>query len=134
MRRRSIVICALLGLVATIVGLVFILNMTNPTSGGPAGILAVLALIYLLTLSFIVLMVMVFEYIYRLIVPRKQDQTVAERTTRFYRRLLAVCATLATMPIFIISLNSIGRLGFLDMVLIAAVELVAVFFVLKKMA
>lgn len=121
-----------LGLVVSVVALVFILNMTNPSDSGPAGILAVLILVYVIACSVIILAAVLFDYIYRLIAPRQQDETVAVRTKRFYYRLLATCAVLAMAPILVMSLNSIGRLGFLDIVLIAAIELVAVFYVLKK--
>lgn len=126
-------LCAGLGLVVSVVALVFILNMTNPSDSGPAGILAVLILIYAISYSVIILTTVLFDYIYRLIAPRQQDETVAIRTKHFYHRLLAVCAVLATAPILVISLNSIGRLGFLDIVLIVAIELVAIFYVLKKL-
>lgn len=132
MRRKTIALGAVLGLLVSVVALIFILNMTNPSDSGPAGILAVLVLIYVLAYSAILLTTVLFEYTYRLIAPRQQDETVAVRTKRFYIRLLAVCAVLATVPILFISLNSIGRLGFLDIVLIAAIEIVAVFYVLKK--
>lgn len=109
------------------------LNMTNPTSSGPAGILVVLVLIYGLSYGFIVLMAMLLQYIYRLIAPRRDETTTAgDRNKRFIQRALAVCGILAATPILVISLNSIGRMGFVDIMLIAATEALAVFYVIKK--
>lgn len=133
MRRRNIAIYSLSGMAVAALALFFMLNMTNPSDSGPAGIMVVLVLIYGFTYGFIVLMSILLRYIYRLIAPRHDETTTSgERTKRSIQRLLAVCAILAATPILVISLNSIGRMGFVDIVLIAATELLAVFYVVKK--
>lgn len=134
MRKRTVAIYSLLGMLLTGVALFFILNMTNPSSGGPAVILAVLLLIYGFTYGFIVLTLMVFSYIYRLIAPRRQATTTAdERSRRLMRKTLSICGVLAATPILIVSLNSIGRMSFIDVLLIAATEGLAVFYIVKKL-
>lgn len=134
MRRRTIAVYAVLGIATALAALFFMLNMTNPVDSGPAGILVVLTLIYGLSYSAIVLLSMVFGYIYRLIAPRHDETTLAEaKKQRSLRKNLAVCAVLAATPFFAISLNSIGRMGFVDMLLIAAIESVAIFYISKKL-
>ena len=126
-------IYAAVALLVAAVSLFFMLNMTNPTDSGPAGILVVLVLIYVLAYGFIVLMSMILGYVFRLIVPQHQLTTTSgERLRRNNRRTLAVCAVLAATPIMVISLNSIGRMDFVDVSLIAATEILAVFYIVKK--
>lgn len=132
MRKRTIAICALLGLVISGVALFFVLNMTNPSDGGPAIILLVLLLIYCLTYGIIVLLTMVLWYIYHLIAPKRQTTTSDEKLRRSMRKMLAVCGILSATPILIISLNSIGRMSFVDIVLIIATEGLAIFYIVRK--
>lgn len=133
MRRRTITIYSILGIIATTIALFFMLNMTNPTDSGPMGMLTVLLLVYGLAYSVIILFAMLFGYIYRLIMPKPETTTSVQRYRRGTRKTLAICAVLAATPMLIISLNSIGRMGFVDIALIAATECVAVFYIAKKM-
>lgn len=134
MRRRNIAIYAFLGSLVITGILFFVLNMTNPSDGGPAVILLVLVLIYALAYGLIVLMAMLFGYVYRLIAPKQPTTTMsAERYARRLRKQLAICGVLAATPILIISLNSIGRMDFIDGLLIVATESLAVFYLVKKM-
>lgn len=134
MRRRNIAIYAALGALLAAGALFFVLNMTNPSDGGPAVILLVLLLIYGVAYGLIVLLVMLFGYIYRLIAPSQPATTMsAERYKHNMYRQLAVCGIVAATPILIISLNSIGRMDFVDGILIAATEGLAIFYLLKKM-
>ena len=133
MRRRNIAIYALLGVLLSATALFFILNITNPSDGGPAVILVVLLLIYGLAYGFIVLMAMLLGYVYRLIAPSRPEATTSEeRYRRRVRKRLAICGVLAATPILIISLNSIGRMDFVDGLLIVATEALAIFYLSKK--
>ena len=69
MRKRTIAVVSLVGVILAMVALFFVLNMTNPSDNGPAGILLVLGLIYLLSYSFIVLMTMIIRYVWGLVRP-----------------------------------------------------------------
>lgn len=132
MRARNIAIAALLGTILPAVTLFAVFNMTNPSDGGPAVILIVLTLIYILTYSIVVLVTVLLGHIYRLIAPATQTTTSEEKKRRHLRKTLAVCAVLAASPIFIISLNSIGRMEFVDAILIVATEALAIFYIVKK--
>lgn len=119
---------------ATALALFFMLNMTNPSNSGPAGILAVLVLVYGFSYGFVVLVSMLLGYIYRLIAPRHDESTTAEsKARRSLHKNLAICGVLAATPFFAISLNSIGRMGFVDMLLIVAIECVAIFYISKRL-
>lgn len=134
MRKRTIALWSLLAVVLAGVALFFVLNMTNPSDGGPAVILVVLMLIYGLSYGFILLSALSLWYIYHLIAPRQRTTTTSgERLRHQTKRLLAICAVLAATPILVISLNSIGQLGFVDMSLIVATEALAVFYISRKM-
>ena len=63
MRKRTIAVVSLVGIILAMIALFFVLNMTNPSDNGPAGILLVLGLIYLLSYCFIVLMTMIIRYV-----------------------------------------------------------------------
>lgn len=119
------------------VALYFMLNMTNPSSAGPAGILAVLLLIYGFSFGLVCVLVSVLGYIYGLIRPHVDDETaselIAKRYTARRKRDIALSAVFASVPILVISLNSIGRINALDIALIVATEAVATFYISKKM-
>ena len=132
MRARNIAIAALLGTILPVATLFAVFNMTNPSDGGPVVILIVLTLIYILTYSIIVLVTMLLGHTYRLIAPAIQTTTSEEKKRRRLRKTLAICAVLAASPILIISLNSIGRMEFIDAILIAATEALAIFYIVKK--
>ena len=73
MRKRTIAVVSLVGVILAMIALFFVLNMTNPSDNGPAGILLVLGLIYLLSYSFIVLMTMIIRYVWGLVRPARHD-------------------------------------------------------------
>lgn len=131
MRRKTIAITSLTAAIISLMALFFLLSLTNPSGGGPAIILLVLVLIYIFTFASFTLLALLCDYVYRLIFPRRQDATINKRLKRFYRRLLVVTSILALTPIFLISLNSIGKLGFIDVSLIVLTEVLAVFYALK---
>lgn len=133
MNRRTIAISALLAALLSGVALFFALNLANPTDSGPAGILLVLFLVYVLSLGIVLLAAVVGQYAFRLIVPMRVDATLRDRLRRTMHRMVVVSVILSFVPIFIISLSSIGQLGFTDFILIVATEVVAIFYALKRM-
>lgn len=134
MRRRTIAIGAFLAVVIAALSLFFVLNMTNPSTGGPVMILLVLLLIYILFYGLIVLATMLFGYAYHLIVPSHTPTTTTDdRSKRIMQKTLAACAIVSAAPIMLISLNSIGRIDFIDVLLVATIEVVASAYVIRKM-
>lgn len=132
MNRRSIAIFSISVLAIASASLFFVLNLTNPSSGGPAGILLILFLVYALSFAIISLVALMVDYVFRLVVPRKASATAEIKLKRFYRKLVIICAVLSAMPIFLIALNSIGQLRFIDIVLIMITESVAIFYAVYR--
>lgn len=133
MRKRNIALFAFLDIIVSAVGLFLMLNMTNPTESGPLGMLVLMVLIYSLTFGVVLLGAMLVLFIIRLIIPAKATTTAETRRYWRLRKTIAICAVLAATPMLVISLNSIGQLRFVDVLLILATELVAVFYISKKM-
>lgn len=132
MKQQTVAKRSAIGLIIAVIALFFTLNMTNPSDGGPAVILLVLLLVYGISYAVIVLAVLLVNYIYRLIAPLAETTTAADKERHAMRRMLAVVAVVSATPIMLISLNSIGQMNFVDFILIAATECLAVFYILKK--
>ncbi len=134
MRKRTIAVVSLVGVILAMIALFFVLNMTNPSDNGPAGILLVLGLIYLLSYSFIVFMTMIIRYVWGLVRPSQPITTTSDsKARRSQMKVLAVCGVLAMMPLIVISLNSIKRIELTDVVLTTITEAVAVFYIVKRL-
>lgn len=120
------------GLIVSSICLVLLLNLTNPSSAGSFGVLLIFANIYLLTF----LVWMVFLSFSRIVYDaiRIQNKTVLSEEKRVLHRkkLIYVVSVINFSPIFFISMNSIGQLNFLSVILFFAVEAVVIFYVLRR--
>ena len=122
-----------LGLVGASVGLILVLNLTTPAAAGPVGILAVFVLIYLASFCALMLFAKLLELIWRAVRPPTGETVVAGERARASRtRVTLIAAVLSLVPIFLISLNSIGQLNFVDVVLIVLIEALAVFYLARR--
>lgn len=123
----SLVILSLVILYAT-------LNLSSPGAAGPIGVLFVFSLIYVLAFSSLALVARVVEIVYKLALPDKKASEGKSRVLSNLRRKKTnfMLAALSLVPIFIISLNSIGELGFIDVMLIVVIELLLIFYISKK--
>jgi len=132
MKHRTSLIVIFVALLLSVVCLVLVTNLTNPLGAGPFGILVVFALIYICSLSLLLLMARLFEVVYRLL--RSSSITVAreDRIQHWRRRSTLILAALSFIPIFLISLNSIGQLGFKDIMLIVVIEVLLIFYIVKR--
>jgi len=115
-----------------VAGLVLVANLTNPLSAGPFGILVIFALIYSFSLSLLLLLARFSETIYRLLKSPSPTVVRKDKQHRFRRRSTLIIAALSFVPIFLISLNSIGQLGFRGIVLITAIEALSIFYIIKR--
>ncbi len=120
------------GLIVSSICLVLLLNLTNPSSAGSFGVLLIFANIYLVTF----LVWMVFLSFSRIVYDavRIQNKTVLSEEKRVLHRkkLIYVVSVINFSPIFFISMNSIGQLNFLSVILFFAVEAVVIFYVLRR--
>ncbi|MGD8374087.1 MAG: hypothetical protein PVI21_04515 [Candidatus Woesebacteria bacterium] len=122
---RSFRLYATFGLpVLMVVLLFFALSVTSPLSAGPAGILLVFALMYLVALS------LLFAALALVLVVVEK---VANRTQTIGKKLYYIAAIVAMAPIFILALNTIGQLDIKDFILVLILELMACFYVARRM-
>lgn len=133
-RRKYVAIASSTGAVVALLALLLITNLISPTEGGPAVMLLVLALIYVISLAVCVLMETVATYVYRLLVPRRGIAKSPDRQSRQQRKRFAICLVVSAIPMLAISLNSIGQVNIAGIGLIAATELVAIFYIVRRMS
>jgi hypothetical protein len=137
MKRHFSIFVLLGGLAVLILGLLLMLNLTNPLSAGAFGVLVMMGIIYGITWLTLLILIRLTEVIYRALrSPTKTEtaETVVgqENTQRTRKRSTLIAAALSFVPIFIISLNSIGSLSFRDILLITVIELIAIFYIVKR--
>jgi hypothetical protein len=132
MKHRISLIVIFSALLLSSVALVLVTNLANPLNAGPLGILVVFILIYICTLCMLLLLVRLMEMIYRLL--RSSSDTVVKKDNmrRWRRRSTLITVALSFVPIFLISLNSIGQLGFRDVALIIIIETLLIFYITRR--
>ena len=120
-----------------VLGLLAMLNLTNPLSAGVFGVLIVLGLIYGITWLTLLVIIRLSGAVYGVLrSPAKTEtaETVVgqEKTRETRRRTTLITAALSFVPIFIVSLNSIGSLSFRDILLITVIQIIAIFYIVKR--
>ena len=120
-----------------VIGLIAMLNLTNPLSVGAFGVLIFFGIVYGITWLTLLILIGLAEVIYKALrspVKTETAKTVVgqEISQRTRKRSTLIAAALSFVPIFIISLNSIGSLSFRDILLITIIELVAIFYIVKR--
>lgn len=133
MRCKNLIYTAVASFVVSIVALVAVLNLTSPDTSGLAGILLVFFLIYMASLGVIMFLATLGYYSYRLIRPLPASALAGVKQALYYRRLIAICVILSFVPIALMSFNSIGKLGLLDVVLITVTEALAILYTMKRL-
>jgi len=132
MKHRISLIMILAALLLAAVGLVLATNLTNPSGAGPLGILVVFVLIYVCTLALLLLLVRLIEIVYRLLRPASMTVVKEDKLRHWRRRSTLIVAAISFVPIFLISLNSIGSLGLRDIALIVVIEVLLIFYIVKR--
>lgn len=130
--RLSVVILSILATLS-VSSLYFLLNLFSPSNVGPLGVLTVFAAIYVFGFSILSLIARMLEIIRKALWPRISSTQVRKDKQQIYqKRTNLIAAVLSLVPIFLISLNSIGELGFTDIALIIVIEFLLIFYILKK--
>lgn len=132
MKHKLSWILAACGLAITFAGLFFVLNYTSPTTAGPWGILLTFASIFLFAFAVIFATLNICETIYFRVKPEKSAGVLAGQPKLFRKRTIYVSVALAFIPLFLISLNSIGQLQLRDVFLILLFEALAIFYIVKR--
>ncbi len=113
-------------------GLYFFLNLTNPLTSGPWGVMTVFILIYGLSLGVILSLFCLIEKVYSYATSDPEKPAKRNLFIRWRKRSLFISIALAMVPIFIISLNSIGSLEIKDVVLIFIIEALLIFYIIRR--
>jgi len=103
--------------------LMVLLNKTSPLQLGPAGILLVFGLLYIFVASSFYLLSTLAIIVVGYFVPISSQSR---------RRLYYVSSIVATAPVFLLALNSIGQLELKDFILVILLVGVACFYTLKR--
>ena len=133
MRCKNLIYTAVASFLVSVVALAAVLNLTSPDTSGLAGILLVFFLIYMASLGVIMFLATLGYYSYRLIRPLPASALAGVKQVLYYRRLIAICTILSFVPIVLMSFNSIGKLGLLDVVLITVTEALAILYTMKRL-
>ncbi len=122
-------IIAGVGLVSTAAFLFFI-NTTSPNDIGPLGILAVFLTFYLMIFA---MLVFIFWQGSRAIV--RVSKVFAPRKPLIRMSLLRatyLASSLGLIPVMLVAMQSIGGVGFYELLLVAVFALVAIVYILKR--
>ena len=114
-----------------VAGLFVVFNVSNPVDIGPGGILFVFILIYLTfaSLFFIVLHFGV-NLVSRYLSSRK---TIDQRHWNIgVRRAYYIASVLAFAPVVFLAMNSVGQLQIRDVLLVTLLEVLAIFYIVKR--
>ncbi len=130
-RHRISLIVILAIIILAAIGLYLFLNLVNPLVAGPLGILVAFALIYVFCLATLLLIVRFVEIVDRLLHP-VMTEVREDKLRRMHRRSNYIVAALSLVPIFLLSLNSIGQLGFRDVALVVAIEGLIIFYIIRR--
>jgi hypothetical protein len=74
----------------------------------------------------------VCEKIYFRLRPERSAGVLAGQPKLFRKRTIYISVALAFVPLFLISLNSIGQLQLRDVFLILLIEALAIFYIIKR--
>lgn len=119
--------------VISLLGLYSFMNLFSPESAGPWGILAVFSMTYVASFSSLLLVVRAAGSVYAAFRLQSSISQVKRDKMQIYsRRSVFIVAALSMMPIFLMSLNSIGNLSFVDVALIISIEFLLIFYILKR--
>ena len=131
--KRKHLILAITSFVLSAVALALLFNMTNPNSGGAAGILVVLVLIYVLFFTAFIVILYLVWFIVRFIRSGSRKSVVADaKIKKLQKKSIYIAAVVALVPLFIISLNSLGQIRIWDILLIVLFEALAIFYISKR--
>ena len=132
MKNKFSFVIIIIGLVIAIAGLFFVLNYTNPETAGPFGILLTFMVIFAFSFAVIFAIINFGQVIYLHFKPMKTIEAAANKPKVFRKRTIYVSVALAFAPLLLLSLNSIGQLQLRDIFLIILIEVLAIFYIVKR--
>lgn len=124
-------ILGVIGVLATM-GFVYLMQTTTPTEAGAIGVLAVFLLLYVALVS---LLAFFLFYMYMIIVKLFFADIERRVKSEFtLKRSYYFASVLALGPVLLISLRSVGRVGVLELSLVAVLMIVGCVYVSRQTA
>lgn len=118
-------------LILSILFLSLFLANYNPTDVGPTGILLFFILLYFASTATFGILILIFSFVSNSIynkLSKRNNNPVREKLIILYSILLG------TVPVFFIALNSVGGVGFFEIITIFIFEFLGVFYIRKKVS
>lgn len=113
-----------------VAGLVFILQTTTPATMGPLGILIVFILFYVSVLGGLTFLLFegsrIIARVSRRVTVRRPMQAMSLRRAYYFSTLLALA------PVILIGMQSVGNVGFYELLLIGALITIGCIYVSKR--
>lgn len=107
-----------------------LLNITTPASAGPFGILAILFFSYVFIFGFVSFVIFSFSFLISLIssvfMPRRPIMAMSFRRSSYFATIAAAAI------VMIIGLQSVGRVGFYEYILVSFFIVVGCIYIYKK--
>ncbi len=103
--------------------IVLVMNITSPMIVGPLGILVVFLLVYLFIASTTYVLARVIMAIFRIL---------RWRVVISNKRALLVSGVIALWPVFLVALNTLGRIGVVEIALVSLLVGLACFYVFRR--
>lgn len=123
---RIIGICSIVAVLL----LTILLQMTNPTASGPLGILTVFILMYVSALGVLTFLLFLGS---RVLAKVSRSLTVKRPFEPFsLGRAYYFSSVLALVPIMFIGMQSVGNIGFYDVVLVVLFAIIACIYIVKR--
>jgi len=112
--------------------LVVLLNFMTPTTAGPWGVLLVFVFIYLSSLGLVTFflfgMSRVFSHIFAIVAARKPFSPLSLRRSCIYSSVIA------TAPVMLIALRSVGIVGLYEYLLVVTFVIIGCLYISKRIA
>ena len=109
---------------ASVIVLIFIMNLTTPSEIGPLGVLVFFTLFYLICLGIVTLLCGAFFFLMKKMKNEKFKKI--EKKSYYYGSILAF------VPVVLIFLRSSGGIGLLELGLVTLFAVVGCFYVSKR--
>lgn len=122
-------IIGIVGVAATIL-LIFLINTTTPSTIGPLGVLVIFLCIYLMTLSLLTLVLWqggrLFVRLSRPFTVRRPFHILTLRQSYYFSSVLALA------PVMLLGMQSVGKVGFYELLLVALFAMIGCVYIAKR--
>jgi len=111
--------------------LILLLSVIDPSDVSAFGLLGILVIIYLFFFMALVFMYRIIELLTRFFKDSNKSKDVIKQQ-KSRRKIPYIISTLALIPLFLISFNSLGQINILNLSLIVVFEVLAIFYIVKR--